>query len=57
MDGHDRSGVAHRAARMSAGFSDHMECAQARLRTHCGIQKMMGVAMQMADMKVWAHRS
>ena len=29
----------------------------ARLRTHCGSQKMMVAAMQMADMKVCAHRS
>lgn len=29
----------------------------ARLRTHCGSQKMTIAAMQMADMKVWAHRS
>jgi len=28
-----------------------------RLRTHCGSQKMTVAAMQMADMKVWAHRS
>lgn len=31
--------------------------ALARLRTHCGSQKMMVAAMQMADMKVCAHRS
>ena len=29
----------------------------ARLRTHCGSQKMTVAAMHMADMKVWAHRS
>lgn len=29
----------------------------ARLRTHCGSQKMTVAAMQMADMKVWAQRS
>lgn len=28
-----------------------------RLRAHCGSQKMTVAAMQMADMKVWAHRS
>ena len=28
-----------------------------RLRTHCGSQKMTVAAMQMSDMKVWAHRS
>ena len=31
--------------------------ATARLRTHCGSQKMTVAAMHMADMKVWAHRS
>ena len=29
----------------------------ARLRTHCGSQKMTVAAMQMAEKKVWAHRS
>jgi nitrate/nitrite transporter NarK len=31
--------------------------AAARLRTHCGSQKMTVAAMQMADMNVWAQRS
>ncbi len=30
---------------------------QARLRTHCGSQKMTIAAMQIADMNVWAQRS
>ena len=34
-----------------------LDFSRPRLRTHCGSQKMTVAAMQMADMKVWAHRS
>ena len=37
----------------SASALDH----RSRLRTHCGSQKMTVAAMQIAEKKVWAHRS
>jgi hypothetical protein len=36
---------------------EYIDGRRARLRTHCGSQKMTIAAMQIADMNVWAQRS
>ena len=50
-------GVGEGLATLSQEPKPSKQAKRIRLRTHCGSQKMTIAAMQMADMKVWAHRS